>query len=115
MRKNPRRILGSPAPPETLSPQYKALRFNDLAFCCVVLGPWTRDRWLFCYFLHFCFVVGGVRVMRQRVARMMRRAGVPLQEIMRIGGWKTMAMVVRYCGDSLHGTRKALEQADSIF
>lgn len=57
----------------------------------------------------------GFHDLRRTFARMMSRAGVPLQEIMRIGGWKTMAMVVRYCGDSLHGTRKALEQADGIF
>ena len=57
----------------------------------------------------------GFHDLRRTFARMMNRAGVPLVDIMRIGGWKTMAMVARYCGDSQQGAREALVRADSVF
>jgi integrase len=57
----------------------------------------------------------GFHDLRRTFARMMNRAGVPLVDIMRIGGWKTMAMVARYCGDSQQGARESLVRADGIF
>jgi len=57
----------------------------------------------------------GFHELRRTFARMMFRAGVPMHEIQRIVGWKTMVMVARYVGDSEHGTRQALETADKVF
>jgi integrase len=57
----------------------------------------------------------GFHDLRRTFARMMSRAGVPLHEIQRIGGWRTLQMVARYCGDSLTGTREAIAHADGVF
>jgi len=33
----------------------------------------------------------------------------------RLAGWKSLAMVVRYCGETQHSAREALVKADGLF
>jgi integrase len=45
--------------------------------------------------------------LRRTFARNAKRAGLSLDEIKRLGGWKSLAMVLRYCGDGNEDEQRA--------